>query len=193
MFIKTARRSVSRSARAFTFPEMIIAVAVFSIVGTAVMSFFLYGLRTFATLYNYASLDGENRNAMDTMTREIRGALQVTSYTTNPATLSFINSDTNNVVYSFLPAPTSQLVRDCSDGSHTVLLNNCDLLQFQLYQRNPLTNVFDAFPTSTGNWSNTVKLIELTWRTSVNICPTVVTNSEDVQTARIVIRKAKTY
>jgi hypothetical protein len=100
------------------------------------------------------------------------------------------------VVYTFFG--NSQLTRDAGDGvnfpkEHQVLLQNCDLLQFQLYQRNPLTNAFDAFPTTTANWSNTVKLVEISWRTSVNLAPTIVTNSEDVQTARIVIRKAKTY
>ena len=195
MYIKPARRT----ARAFTLAEMLVAVAVFSITGAAVMSFFLFGLRTFAAMYNYASLDAQNRNAMDVMSREIRGAQQVVSYTTNPASLTLINDATNTVVYTFHDAPNSSLTRDAGGGTtgfpaeHQVLLQNCDLLQFQLYQRNPLTNNFDAFPTTTANWSNTVKLVELTWRTSVNLAPTIVTNSEDVQTARIVIRKAKTY
>ena len=194
MYIKPA----PRTSRAFTLAEMLIAFAVFSITGVAVMSFFLFGIKTFASMYNYASLDAENRNAMDTLTREIRGALQVVNYTTNPASLTIINADTNTVVYTFQPPPNSQLTRDAGGGTtglpaeHQTLLQNCDLLQFQLYQRNPLTNAFDAFPTTTANWSNTVKLVELTWRTSINLAPTIVTNSEDVQTARIVIRKAKT-
>jgi prepilin-type N-terminal cleavage/methylation domain-containing protein len=194
MYIKPA----PRTSRAFTLAEMLIALAVFSITGAAVMSFFLFGLRTFAAMYNYASLDAQNRNAMDVLSREIRGALQVVSYSTNPASLTIINADTNVVVYTFNAPPNSSLTRDAGGGTtgfpleHQTLLQNCDLLQFQLYQRNPLTNAFDAFPASTDNWSNTVKLVELTWRTSVNLAPTIVTNSEDVQTARIVIRKART-
>jgi prepilin-type N-terminal cleavage/methylation domain-containing protein len=193
MYIKPA----PRTSRAFTLVEMLVAVAVFSITGAAVMSFFLFGLRTFASMYNYSSLDAQNRSAMDIMSREVRGALQVVSYSTNPASLTIINDATNVVVYTFNPPPNSSLTRDAGDGvnfpkEHQVLLQNCDLLQFQLYQRNPLTNAFDAFPASTDNWSNTVKLVELTWRTSVNLAPTIVTNSEDVQTARIVIRKART-
>ena len=195
MSIKTA----IRTARGFTLAEMLIAVAVFSITGVAVMSFFMFGIRTFASMYNYSALDAQNRNAMDTMSREIRGAQQVVSYTTNPASLTLINDATNVVVYTLHDAPDNSLTRDAGGGTtgfpreHSVLLQNCDLLQFQLYQRNPLTNNFDAFPTTTANWSNTVKLVELTWRTSVNLAPTIVTNSEDVQTARIVIRKAKNY
>jgi Tfp pilus assembly protein PilW len=189
MYIKLPHKST----RAFTLVELVIAFAVFMVAGAAVMSFFMFGLRSFATLYNYAALDAQNRNAMDTMTREIRSAVGVLNYTTNPASLMLRNSDNNTVIYTFYPPPARQLTRDVWETKeHRVLLENCDLLQFQLYKRNPLTNEFDAFPVSTSDWSNTVKLVELTWKTSVNICPTIVTNSEDVQTARIVIRKAST-
>jgi hypothetical protein len=46
------------------------------------------------------------------------------------------------------------------------------------------------YPLPTGsNWQQQVKTIQLTWKTSMNICPTAQINSEDVQTACIVIRK----
>jgi type II secretory pathway component PulJ len=184
---KTARKTV----RAWTLVEMLISLGIFSICGAAIASLFVYGTQTFAALYNYATLDALNRNAMDTMTREIRQALAITSYNTNPATLTLVNGDGNTVVYTFNPN-TSQLERSIQGDPNThVLLTNCTLLQFELYKRNPSNATYNLFPVATQNWSNEVKVIQLTWKTSMNVCPTTITNSENVQTARIVIRKAK--
>ena len=47
---------------------------------------------------------------------------------------------------------------------------------------------FDIYPVATNNWQQTVKVIQLTWRTSMTL-PNGVGNSENIQTARIVIRK----
>src|SRR5215469_11005717 len=71
---KTARKA----ARAWTLVEMLISLGIFSICGAAIASLFVYGTQTFAALYNYATLDALNRNAMDVMTREIRQALAIT-------------------------------------------------------------------------------------------------------------------
>jgi len=184
-------QSARKAVRAWTLVEMMVALGIFSIVGAAMVSLFAFGTQSFASLYNYATLDALNRHAMDTMTREIRQALAITSYNTNPATLTLINGDTNTVVYTFNPN-TSQLERSIQGDPNTeVLLTNCTLLQFELYKRNPSNASYDLFPVATQNWSNEVKVIQLTWKTSMNVCPTTITNSENVQTARIVIRKAQ--
>jgi hypothetical protein len=91
------------------------------------------------------------------------------------------------VTYAF-DASRRQLTRN--DGASRVLLTNCSLLNFELFLRPPLSNSFDNYPVAMGsNWQQTVKVVQLTWKTSMNICPTAQINSEDVQTARIVIRK----
>jgi hypothetical protein len=41
------------------------------------------------------------------------------------------------------------------------------------------------------NWQQEVKVVELTWKTSMSICPTAEVNSEDVQTAKVIIRKQR--
>ncbi len=169
-----------------------VTVGVFAIAGLALMSMFIFSIRSFAAMSNYAVLDKANREAMDKLTREIRQAKLVTSYTTNPPTLSLVNGDGTTVIYTFNPN-TQQMVRDGSDGSHEILLTNCTLLNFDLRQRNPSNGVWGIFPPAQGQWQQTVKAIELTWKTSMTVSPTANVNSENVQTARIVIRKQQDH
>jgi Tfp pilus assembly protein PilW len=182
----------NRNNRAWTLVEMMVAVGVFSIGGVALTSFFVFGLRSFAAMSNYAVLDKANRQAMDKLTCEIRQARQVTNFTTNPPTLSLLSGDGLTVIYTFNPN-TQQMVRDASDGSHQVLLTNCSLLNFDLRQRNPSNGVWGIFPPAQNQWQATVKAVELTWKTSMTISPTAAVNSENVQTARIIIRKQQDH
>jgi type II secretory pathway component PulJ len=184
MFIKS-----SQSGRnAWTLMEMLLGVAIFAVSGMALSSIYIFSLRSFAALTNYSSLDRENRYAMDLLTREIRQAKQVTSYGTNgTSTLTIINGDTQTVTYSFSPT-TKQMLRQVHGGETQVLLTNCDLLNFSLYQRNPSNGNYGIFPTATNNWQQTVKVIQFTWKTASSL-PNAEVNSENVQTARVVIRK----
>ncbi|HEX5221699.1 MAG TPA: prepilin-type N-terminal cleavage/methylation domain-containing protein [Verrucomicrobiae bacterium] len=182
MFIKP----VARGARGYTLVEMTVAMAVFSISGLALASVFLFSIKSFAAMGNYAVLDQANREAMDQLTREIRQARQVTSYSTNSITI--VNGNSLAVTYLFRPS-TSQLVRTASDGSNKVLLNDCKLIEFQLFQRNPVSGSYDIYPVATNNWQHTVKVVQLSWKTSRLI--NGLAQSENVQTARIVIRKQK--
>ena len=69
MFIKLQSR---KSGKALI--EMMIAMGIFGLVGGAVGSAYVFGLRSFQALSNYAVLDAQNRKAMDTITKEIREA-----------------------------------------------------------------------------------------------------------------------
>lgn len=180
-----------RKHQAWTLLEIMIGLAVFSICGLALMSMFLFATRSFVAMSNYAVLDKVNRQAMDKLTAEIRQAKQINNFTTNPPTLNLVNGDGLTVVYTFNPK-SQQMVRDASDGSHEVLLTNCSLLNFYLYKRNPSNANYGIFPVATADWKNTAKVIELTWKTAIALSPTAAINSENVQTARIVIRKAQT-
>ncbi len=176
----------------WTLVEMMVAMAIFGVVGLALVSFQVFGMRSFAALSNYAILDKENREALDLLTREIRQAKHVINYTTNPPSLSLVCGQGNTVVYTFNPE-SERMIRDSSDGSHKVLLENCKLLNFNLYKRNPSNANYGIFPTAESDWQNTAKVLVLTWKTSMTISPTARVTSENVQTARIVIRKAQTF
>ena len=167
---------------------MIVATAVFSIAGLALSTIFVFSLRSFAALTNYAMLDKENRLAMDKMTREIREARSVVNYTTNGASsLSILNGDGNTVTYTFSPS-TKKMIRQVSGAETETLLTNCDLLSFQLFMRTPVTNSLQPYTVASNDWQSTVKVVQLSWKTSCTL-PNARVTSENVQTARVVIRK----
>jgi hypothetical protein len=178
-----------QTRRGWTLVELLMASGIFSLCGLVMMGLYLFCLRGFASTYNYSVLDQYNRQAMDLLTREIRQARQVTSYTTNSISIVAANPDgtTNGVTYQFSPT-SHKMLRTSTDGTSKVLLNNCTLLSFSLFQRNPVNGSYDIYPAATNNWQQTVKVIQLTWKTSLSL-PNGTVNSENIQTARIVIRK----
>lgn len=179
-------KPTSPKSRAWTLVEMMVALAVFSISAIALASLFLFSMRSFAAVANYAALDQQNRVAMDKITREIRDARCVTNYVANPPTLTLLTTNNLLVTYRFSPL-TKTMWRTTSDGSSEVLLTNCNLLNFSICQRNP-SNQFGLYPVASNSLYQTAKVIQLTWKTSRTINPTRRINSEDIQTARIVIR-----
>jgi prepilin-type N-terminal cleavage/methylation domain-containing protein len=181
MFISSGRKK----KRGFTLVELLIATGLFGVASAAVCSIYFYSTRGFASMATYADLDKINRTAMDTLTREIRQARLVTNVSTN--SFSLINGDGLAVTYWF-NAALKQFIRASSDGNSKVLVSDCDLINFDVYQRNNIAGTWDQYPVATTNWSEYVKVIQLTWKASrkVPLGPGV---SENVQTAKIIIRK----
>jgi hypothetical protein len=164
--------------------ETLVAAGLFGVASAALCTVYAFSTRSFASLANYAQLDQINRVALDTLTKEIRQARVVTDVTSN--SISFINGDRQSVIYNF-DAGTKKLVRYINGTSHT-LLSDCNLINFDVYQRNNISNTFDQYPAATNNWNEYVKVIRLTWKASRTI-PAGPSVSENVQTARVVIRK----
>ena len=182
MFIKPAQRR----DRGWTLMEMMISVGIFAIGMAALLTIFTFCLKGFAAASNYGILDIENRQAMDNLTREIRAAQNVTSLSTNPPTLTLVNVADTTVVYAF--DPTAQTMTRTANGAQSVLLTNCSLINFMLFQRNASNAAPGIYPAVGSTWTNPIKAIELTWKTSRAIGGTARVNTENVQTARIVIR-----
>ena len=183
MFIKLRQKS----QRGHTLVETLVASGLMGITSLTIASIYLFSLRGFASLVNYADLDMINRTAMDTMSQEIRQARQVTGATTN--TITIINGEGLSVSYIFNTI-NGKLIRSASDGSSKVLLSDCKLLAFSLYQRNPIGGTYDIYPAATNNWSQSVKAISLSWKASRTMLGGL-TTSENIQTARVIIRKQK--
>jgi len=186
MFIKLPFKQ--RRKLGWTLVEMMVAVGIFSISSLALATIFIFSIKSFAAMANYAGLDRDNRAAMDLLTREIRQAKLVKSYVTNSTgnSLSIRNGDGQDVTYSFNSA-NKEFSRTVNGYSQT-LLSDCNLLSFNLFQRTPQAGNFGMFPVSYGNYTQSVKVVQLTWKTSRQI-PSGPVNSENIQTARIVIRK----
>ena len=161
--------------------ELLIAVAIASIVFAAVGSLSMFTSRSFVAMGNYNDLDRVSRDALDQMSRDIRQSKQLTSYT--PSKLTFSQQDGTTLTFDY-DAGAGTLVRTLA-GDTSTLLNQCDFLVFHISQRNPSNN-FMFYPVSGTNLS-TAKLIDVSWRCSRKILGNKV-NTESVQTAKIVLR-----
>ena len=170
-----------------TLVELMVATGVGSIVLAAVLALFLFSARSFAALGNYVDLDNKSRNALDTMSSDIRQADFLSSYDTNKLvfqTTDPATSNTLNLTY-FYDAGATTLTRTLGIRS-TVLLTNCTYLNFGIFQRNPIGGSYTNFPTA--DVSN-CKLVQLTWVCQRSILGGRIANTESVQSAKVVMRK----
>lgn len=169
---------------------MMVAIAVFSIGAAALGSTFLFSIRSMAALANYTALDRMNQQAMDQITQEIRQAKMVVDFSTN--LLEIVNGDGDTVYYYFVGNGVDRLYRvvetPTGELDYNILLEDCSLIDFRIGQRNLQSNSWNYFPPTQGDFQSTAKVIDLSWKTSRTL-PHGLVNSEDVQTAKIVIRK----
>jgi prepilin-type N-terminal cleavage/methylation domain-containing protein len=179
--------SKRRAEQGMTLIEVMIAMGIFSVVSIALMTIFIFCLRSFETMSNYANLDRENRVAVDTITRDIRQANYVADYVADPPMLTLV-SGAQKISYVYDP-DAQTLTRSSSDGVDKLLLERCSELTFNLFQRNAVGGSYEVFPVAKDNWQATAKVVELSWKTSRRLKGTSRINSEYMETARIVIRK----
>jgi Tfp pilus assembly protein PilW len=161
--------------------EALIAIGVTGLIVLAVCAFSVFTGRSFAALYNYVELDDDNRIAMDQITRDVRQANRVKSWTTTSLVLE--DSDGSDLSFSY-NASQKTLLRT-RNGISSVLLKGCQRLVFDVRQRNVVGGSYDVYPAAS---AATAKVVNVSWVCSRFILGGM-ENTESVQTARIVIRK----
>lgn len=169
-----------------TLVELLISLGIGSILFVAVGTLAFYSARSFAALSNYVELDNYSRGALDRMSREIRQAdllvsgsnQQLVFQHTNPT-----NGSTYNVTFNY--DPTARTLTRTQGAENTVMLKECDYLNFAMYQRNPVGGTYDQYPTAN---PATCKLVQMSWICSRKILGKKA-NTESVQSAKVVIRK----
>jgi len=170
---------------------MLIATAVGGLVLSAVMAMSLFSARSFAAIGNYVDLDIKSRTALDTMTSDIRQALDLTT-PCNSNILTFhlvdISTGTTNLL-QYTYDPSGKTLRRSYLGQTTTLLTNCTFMQFSLYQRNPIGGTYDQYPLDNFSQPGLCKLIQLTWVCSRDVLKGRLVNTESVQSAKVVMRK----
>ncbi len=186
MFIEIAHRCREKG---LTLIELMISMSIMGIASAALGTMMLFGAHSVAQLSNYAELDASNRQAVDRLTRELRQAQYVSGFNnnTNYSWLTMRNGSHEDVTYSF--DGTKKTMSRTVNGVPEVLLTNCTILSFSCYQRNPTLNGFEIYDIGKNNPQKYIKAVELTWRTRKTLSGSAVINSENVQTARIIIRK----
>ena len=166
-----------------TLVEVMVASAISSIIVLALLNLTYFATRSFVAMTNYIDLDQKSRNALDTMTKQIRQASALTTSTTNSLTFQDYDGGVLDYTYdaqSKMLWRTKAGVRDAKP-----LLEQCDLLKFAIFQRTPVGGSFEQFPTAV---PATTKVVQMTWICSRTILGAKV-NTEAVLSAKVVIRK----
>ena len=175
-----------QSARAFTLVEMMVAVGLGSLVLAVVMMLYLFGLRSFGAMGNYAQLSTNSRQSLDSMSRDIRQATDVLAFNTNlPIRSLILATYTGTVTYSWDSTAGVLKCVTFDNGQATTRTNltGCDQWNFSLFQRTPASMY--AFTPTTDR--KLCKLISMSWKCSRKILGKKA-NTEDVMTAQVVIR-----
>ena len=176
-----------------TLLEMMVAVALGSLLLAMAASLWLFGSRSFVAMGNYTDLDARSRNALDQMSRDIRQATGVTAFQKSGSTkwLSVTNTDLGTGATYTWSAPTGQLVCRRAGQVDQVYLTECDSWDFELYQRAPQKGgkyVFWPATNKAGAYDLSIcKLINMEWKCSRTILGSKL-NTESVQTAQVVLR-----
>ena len=164
-----------------TLPELLVALAIGSLLLLAVMALVQYSGRSFAALANYVDMDSDSRRALDVMTKDIRQSDTLTSFISSQIVLKY----TNNLPLTFTYDPEARTLQRQFGDEAEILLTGCDYLQFSICQRNPLGGSYDVYPTAD---PTTCKLIQLDWTCSRSVLE-MYPNTETVKSAKIVIRR----
>ena len=168
----------------FLLSEVLVTFGITALLFIAITAVAMFSGQSFVALYNYVELDDHNRIAIDTLTRDLRQCNRVVDSTS--ASLSIEDADGTSIVYNY--NANDQTLTRAHLGATTVLLRECDRLQFSLGQRNPVGGSYDVYPAAS---AATAKVVNVAWSCSRMILGQK-QNTESVQTARIVIRKQGT-
>ena len=183
-----------QAASGISLVEVLIAMAIGSLVLAAVSSLTMYGAKATTAMVNYTDLDSKSRYALDVISREIRQANSVLSFQTNlpVKTLTVTNaSDATAITFTY-DSNARTVVMSKTGQADLTALTECDRWDFSLYQRTPYvtaTNIsyYPATNTAGVLTVSLCKLINLSWKCSRNIFAQKV-NTESVQAAQIVLR-----
>lgn len=165
-------RITSTRRSAFTIPEVLIATTLALMVGIGIAAFTVFSTRTFVAMGNYTDMNEQSRLALDKMSKDIRQARQLTSYSSTNLDFLDVNSNSLQFVYD----ENAQQLQRISCGQTTVLLTNCDSLQFWAYQHTLISNTFLCYNAAT---TGSARVITVTWHCSRNILGKATSESDE--------------
>ena len=161
--------------------EMMIAMGIALLLVTTMTIVNIYYLKAFAGLENYMNLNNDSRYALDIMTRDIRQADFLVSKSATSLKLQLSTTNVSYTVAYEYDSVEKKLHRRVGDQDRKTLLTGCDYWRNDFYDRNQQTN--NVTPAN-------CKVIQVTWLCSREILKRKA-NTEDIQSARIVIRKQR--
>ena len=160
--------------------DMLVGLGISGVIGAALMSLSLSSARSFATMANYSEMNADSRLALDMMAKEIRNSKGVVECTTNSITL--LDASTNQFTFEF-DEPSRTVTR--TDGAtKRVMLEGCDTMKWELFQRTPRGGSYEGYAASR---PDLCKLVQVTWVCSRTLFGKRM-HTETVQSAKVVIR-----
>ena len=198
MHLNLCTQAAARRRRrlAMTLTEVMVALAIGSVVLAIVAVLIVFAARSFAALANYQVLDQASSITADTMSQEIREATAVVSFVNTGAVRHMLFSNTiaatpYTVRFEWSEDTQELTMKRSLDAESRVLLTGCERWDFEFYQRTPLPAPGYGFSTNIANQSE-CKLVSMTWKCARPLLGTKLINTESVQTAQIVLRNQRT-
>jgi prepilin-type N-terminal cleavage/methylation domain-containing protein len=178
-----------KSQAAFTLVEMMVALGISGILLTVLGLLTMCGLFSFAAMANYTDLDSQSRSTLDVINREIREATAVVSAQTNlpVRSLTLTNATEGRTVQLAWDSATSNLVVTLTGVGPRTYLTQCSDWNFTMYDRAPTVTHTNILFYKAGTLSQ-CKLINMTWKCSRSVLVGRRVNTENVQTAQVVLR-----
>jgi len=174
--------------------EVVIASGLGVIVLGSVMGFYLFAGKSFYAMENYVQLDMKSRNALDTMSRDIREANGCSTNGFSSVDLTLLMTDPNsgqpytvNYNYDSGEGTVARTYSGASGTQTTLLLSNCVSFALSYFRRNPTNGAWAAFPNDPGR-ADECKLVQIDWTCRRTVLGSII-NSESMESARVVIRK----
>jgi len=158
--------------------EFTIAMGIASLVLLVSSALLLYSGRHFASIAGYTDLHSRALTAIDRISMEIRQFKALSSFSTNSLTFVGTNSP---VTYAYSPAER-KLTRVEGTKKET-LLDECDFLEFHVYQRTPIPGTFEQNQIAS---IEEARVVAVNWGSSRALGGSRVTDNS--QAARIVFR-----
>lgn len=163
-----------------TLVEVMVGVAIASLVFAIVAVFSFHAARGSASAVNYVGLASQNRMAVDVMSKKLRQASAITAFGPGEIT-AMLNGRSVRYYYD---ARTRSVMEEAG-GRSRVLLEGVDAFGFELYQRNAVAGSFEQVPA--GGSPRAAKLVQMNWRTSrtTSVLPT---QTDRVVSVRVALR-----
>lgn len=167
-----------------TLIEILVSSAIAAVLLAVVMTLTIFATRSVLAMTNYTELDQDSRNTLDVLSRDIRQASSLTSFSANRIVLAIRLPDTTWITNSYTYDQTKGTLDRTNRNGRTVLLEGCDQLKFNVSSKAPSPGFL--FNSASNNLA-LAKLIDVSWKCSRKINAQKV-NTESIQTAKIVMR-----
>jgi Tfp pilus assembly protein PilW len=173
----------------WTLVEMMIVVALCTLMLASIAAVSIFMARTLDATANYAELDRQSRIALDKLSSDIRQCGGLTNFSATG--LWFTNQNGSMLAYTWDTAAQTLNYTNEADASGGVLLKGCTYWKTAEFTHDPAPNTTMTFlslpSTNVFAQAALTKVIVIDWVCKKTNYLTL-TDSESVQTAKIVLR-----